>query len=652
MKTRRSGIANLVGLVFFVLVVGLVVSTLILLFSGTSGYVAGIHTSNSEAVGTTNTVVNIQNMTFGGIYARAQSSIALSSSNPHAILPIPNMNLTGNDEGWYVSTAFPALHDNATLKMTETNTSSIFLPNEFPFALTVWNNDPPGSGTSVAKVTLLLDSNLTHIIVGTPPSGWNFQASQGGKNITWYTPAVNGLTPQESQTFPWSANAPATVGTLYQTVAVYWFSESPAYKYIDMGIATLSASTTTVGTKFSVEKATSSGSIVGTSPHDSLRPGGLTAGYDGNALSTTSSSGPGSLYADFQPSINSGAVPAGDQLTGTVNFTAPFSLQTNLPTSLGCCSVTWESDMGAVLAAPNPLIFYHVYLSNSTWSIVVNVNGTNPTLANYFKSSGWQSYAVSLTPGMLHNANTLEAGSYSLTVSVSMTMPSGSPSGVMMHFDDIGLAIKLPSASPNNAYGTQELQLNLGAYRSQVQAFSVGLNITGGVPASNPVEYAYMFAADSASGTLKWAELGSATLTSSATMEAALALPNADYYVNSSGYLDVLIRVVAPASNCAPLSTCQSLSVSAYAVVATTIQSRGVVTLEGEQGSLPVHLTSLYITGPNGITDVPLANYVTSGDLLIIAVNNFPWLTGQTYTVTVATAGGLSFSRSFTAPTA
>ena len=657
MRTRKSGIANLLGAIFFILVVGLVISTLIVIFSANAGFVGGIHTTNSQAMSTTSSVVDIQNMSFGATFTKAQANIALNSSFASPVLPVTNMNLTESSAGWYTSESFPPLNDNASV--VETNTTSTKLPSQNGFDVNVTNTD--ASGTLISKVTVLLDTNLTSV-QGFPasgvPAGW--AVTWTGNNVTWYASTgalpypfdpANGYLPTVTGIFAWKANVPARQGTLYQTVIVSWYKSSNA-AYRGTGIATVNANTTAVGKKFWLEKGVSSAVITGTGTHVPYVPGGLTAGYDGNALATTSDSGPGSLYVDFQPAVNGSAIPAGHQLTGVASLTAPFTLTSNIPTSPGCCTVTWESSLDSVLSVHNPLVVYHLYLSNSTWSVDVNMNGTNPTLVNYFKPSGWQSYSVTLTPAMMHNTNTLEAGSYDLIISVSITLPSGAPSGVLMHFDDIGVALSLPPTSTTVAYGSKLLSLNVGVPQTQVQGLRVGLNFTGGNATSNPYEGVYVFAADTASGIARWAELGSVTLSTSATVQSVVPLPNAAYYVTPAGYLNLKVSVVVPVSSCAASASCTSLAVSVYAVVASTNESRGVVIVEDEQGSSPLHLTSMYIAGPNGLTTIALNNYLVNGDLLIVPANNFQWITGQSYTVTVSTASGASFSRTFVAPIA
>ncbi|MDG6925913.1 MAG: hypothetical protein JRN09_05120 [Nitrososphaerota archaeon] len=655
LRTRRSGISNLIGAIFFILVVGLVVSTLAIIFGASSGFINGLHTSNEQAVGNSNTYLRVNNMTFGATYASLTSPLAVSPNPAGPLLPVPNMNFTGGDSGWYVSKGFSVLQDNATV--TNTNSSAVNqLPSTNGFKLTVENTDT-NPGRLIQKVTLLVDTNITSACTVPPclsattaglPIGSTVAISPPltGGNITWTIPAGLGILQHSADTFQWSATPlPAKLGTFYDTVVLSWYTSTNSF--LDSGIGTVNTNTTIISTHVWLAPGVSSAKVQGT--HSSFVPGGLTAGYDGGPLSSSSSSGPGSLYASFQPSVNSTPLPAGDQLTANVNFTAPFTLQNNIAvTSPVCCSVSWESDLASLSSVHNPLIYYHVYLQNTSkiW-VMLNPGGTDPTLVNYFQPSGWHNYSVQFSPAPT-GRTVLHSGTYNITVSVSMTLPAGSDPSVLMNFDDIGVSIT-PGTGSTISFGSQQFLLNVGVAQDQVQGLTLGANMTAALPPESENATAYLFAADDSSGTPTWTEVGSAFFNSSAAIRTVIPLPNAAYYVSASGMVQLLVRVVVIGTSCG--GTCSGLTVTAFAITSSIDQNRSVVAIQAMQAPQPVRLVSLYISGPNGLTVMtPLNEYLATGEILTLQTSGFSWLTGQTYTVTVTTSNGLTFSRSFVAP--
>src|SRR5208283_3585233 len=120
--------------------------------------------TNSEAL------LSVENMSYGATYTKVSGQIGVNATDPVPLLPVANMNLTGSDRGWSVSESFPQLHDNASL--IETNTTSTALPSTNDFVLTVTNTDPVGSGRVIAKVSLLVDNNLTSLALVSSPVGW------------------------------------------------------------------------------------------------------------------------------------------------------------------------------------------------------------------------------------------------------------------------------------------------------------------------------------------------------------------------------------------------------------------------------------------------------------------------------------------------
>ena len=59
------------------------------------------------------------------------------------------------------------------------------------------------------------------------------------------------------------------------------------------------------------------------------------------------------MYVDYKPSFNSAPIPDGQQLTGTVDFTTSFSLDSATASGLAltkCCSLSWATSLDSVSA--------------------------------------------------------------------------------------------------------------------------------------------------------------------------------------------------------------------------------------------------------------------------------------------------------------
>src|ERR1700677_3016778 len=101
MRGHRSGIANLVGAVFFILIVVLMVGALGTMFGTFNSFVEGQNTSNQATLQVQQQSLNVRNLTFGGItsyngfkYAATGTVTLTPNTAQSAILPIPNMNFT------------------------------------------------------------------------------------------------------------------------------------------------------------------------------------------------------------------------------------------------------------------------------------------------------------------------------------------------------------------------------------------------------------------------------------------------------------------------------------------------------------------------------------------------------------------------------
>ena len=192
---RRSGISNLIGAIFFVLIVALVITALTAVFVGSSSYIAGIHTDNEQSLDAVNSQLLVKNTSFGGELATPVSQnpaiVGVSDSNPQEpLLPVSNMNFSTGMQGWYVSESYPDLVDGATVSNALQSNGSEYIEqgavgsypglstiqsdNPETFVLNVTNKALPGSHDTITKITLLVDTYFDSVSSVTCPActGW------------------------------------------------------------------------------------------------------------------------------------------------------------------------------------------------------------------------------------------------------------------------------------------------------------------------------------------------------------------------------------------------------------------------------------------------------------------------------------------------
>ena len=657
--------------------------------------VSQIHQSNFNGVQSAQSSAAVENLDLGGQYFHNSTTLnSAANSAQKPILPVSNMNFSAGMGGWTTSVSYAPLQDNASLTNTpeyiDLNTTSATLSFNLVVQNTVSNGLRPFD--DVFRVTILADPHLGSV-GGVPPFGWT-QSVVGG-NITWTYPALNGIPPGFSSTFGWSVAAPIVsssacpqlvqaiaIGddlycsdTFFQTVVVSWYNINLPARFVDEGIGTVNC---TVESSNSFPNPTPLDSVASltASPSGAL-PAGAQAGYDSNALTTTSESGPGSLYASFEPSFNSLPLSLGQQLNATVSFTTSFNLDPQTTSELVdvCdtigCGFSFESSLDSLTSIPNPVIVYHAYLENKATGQTISLpiggrtsvvlNYSSPTQLNYFGPSGWVYYHVTFYP---KTSFWSPAGAeYNLVLKISMDFPgsastqTGYPAQVSMHFDDIGLALRLNSMS---YYGSSDFEFQTKIPYQQVQGVELGLNVSETGATSLPTSV-YAFLADNsrfAYNPTLWFQVGSLTLNSSGFIHATIGLPDAAYFFNAStsqlsplGDLGVRLEGVSAYG-------AFTLHVTAYAVVETTNQTRMVAELLNEN-NVPMHMVGFYLTGPNLAVAMTSSlsgssnfdHWVSAGQTVVVPLD-LQWLPNQIYTVTVTTDSGLSFSSSFTAPNA
>ena len=516
----------------------------------------------------------------------------------------------------------------------------------------------------IAKVTLLVDPDY---LVPTPqPAQPNWVVAVTGNNITWVTVVGFGILPGVSLPFDWLANLPAVGGVFYYTVMISWYNVLNS-RFIDSGIGTVNGVIESSASFPSPVPPASTSTL--TPATSGTLPGGTLAGYDGNALTTTSESGPGSLYVNFQPTFNSLPLPPGQQLNSTVTFTTSFALD-NKTTSELCtsngCGFSFGSSLDSLQSVRNPVVVYHAYLKNNVTKQVLSlpiggrnpgpINYTNPTIVNDFGPSGWVFGHTTFYPSGFWSSR---GAGYYLTIEISMVLPGASPNGagyppqVSMHFDDIGLALRL---SPAAFSGNGALSMKTGLNFHLVQGIELGLNVTsfGNGLFNSTTLYAYV--ADNSRPLYSpplWAQFGSVTINSSGIIHWVFQLPSAVYYLNStnptSGNINLRLAAISPYGNF-------TLQVSAFAVVRTPSQSVVAVEIQNDNNA-PVRVVAMYIIGPNGVGTYnsnlsppnTLDRWVGGGQTVVIP-EAYQWLPNQVYEVTITTNTGLVFSQSFTAP--
>lgn len=669
---------------FFIAVVILTLGALSLQFGTFNSFINQVHQNNFQANQQGLSTVTVGNASFGGVLLNQRGTVTgtLNAPKTRPLLPVSNMNFTGGLSGWSVSKGYSVLQHNATVTNQFTipvNLTTIVNPTQF--TLTVTDTDQkivPYLSYGIAKVTLLVDTKLSLSgVLQLPTASWascwtpacaGGPPSVTGNNITWVATAPFSLGPASgTQTFSWFANVPAVLDTYYYTVILSWILTSspipPPPVYVNSGLGTVNTTITTGPPSNPVSTANlvaAESRLNGATIVNEVIPGGALGGYDANALASSSESGPGNLYFNFQPTFNGTSIPSGQQLGATVNYTTTFALDPTTSPEIaapgGCCALSWSSIVDNLRSLHNSLIYVKVYLQNPSGTYWV-LNASNPTNTNYFGATDWI-FLHAAFPAPVPAGWAWNVGTYRLIVSVSATLPGASlhtsayPAVATMHFDDIGVTLK-PLAT--TYYGSQVFQVKTGLNRTQVQGLELVVNMTGAWAETE----AYAFLGDTsrfAFNPLLWTQQGSATFNSAGGITAVIPLPNAGYFLDHKGFLSVMVNFTTP-SACPGAPPC-NLQVSIGALFQTVIHSHIAISVQNPNIE-PVHLVALYISGPNAIGTYTTSSaapnnfdhWINGGGILLVA-ENYQWLPNQMYTVTVTTDTGLVYSRTFTAPVA
>ncbi|MDA4123623.1 MAG: hypothetical protein OK456_10635, partial [Thaumarchaeota archaeon] len=578
----------------------------------------------------------------------------------------------------------------------------------------------------ITRVTLQVDSrfSLAGLPTPMPPVGWNAPIISGN-TIIWNAvsvPVQTGLAPGAMALFNWTALAPGVPGEYFQTATLTWLTIFHAVPISDQGSVTVTTNVVTGGPggvsipTLCALPAPPQSNIC--AEPAGVIPGGAVGGFDSVSNVVGSESGPGSVYLNFQPTYNGTAITGGQQLTAVMNFTSVFTLDAGqvgaLATGAADDAVNFGFSLDQVTAPPQPLVLIYQYLvqlnpaTNGVQDIIQIPNQTPvvPTQVNNFNSSGWITCGPtdSLCTEPYFNPAALaiqqhepawvwSPGQYELVVSIDASLPGATPpsgnypSSLLMHFDDIGLALQETPTSyfvDNSVAGAGcaavcLLQIPFSTVPSQLQSIQLTTSLSLSQAATQNVT-AYVFLGDVSRGTATpvWVEVGQLELSSSATISVSIPAASASNFIDSTGRIcgalvaGICIRVYAISDgNKGALSyNFGSLTASASAVL-QTFQYNSVTLTLFNNSTAPIAFTNVYINGPDGVSGYGLTPnlvapyycagaalvtpgsitpcYVNAGQKLVLLLP-FVWKTGQAYTATVVTNKGLSFSESFISP--
>jgi hypothetical protein len=165
-------------------------------------------------------------------------------------------------------------------------------------------------------------------------------------------------------------------------------------------------------------------------------------------------------------------------------------------------------------------------------------------------------------------------------------------------------------------------------------------------------------------------EIGQLELSSSATITVDIPSASASNFIDQTGshcgVMGICLRVYAISDgNKVPQYDFQTLTVSAYDVIQTYQQNTVTMTILNNS-NFPVAFTTMYISGPDGVSNYYLTTactgatglppttgaapcYINEGQSLVVQLP-FVWRTDQSYVATLNTNKGLTFSTIFVSP--
>lgn len=644
MLSRRSGISSIIGSIFLILIAFLVLSTSLFIFNSFNQYASTLKKSNQVDLQALETSIQIRKAIFGGTPQPVISQNFYSIKNTARLpfFPISNMNFTQSALGWFFTRSyflFPP--DSASVSNSPLNS----IPGTIAFTMTVGN--ARSSENDIAQVSITVDSRFTVPSSQSSPRGWTPTVS--GNTITWTANTAGGtfepndIDPGKQVTFSWTAIASNT-GTYYHTVTIWWVAnDSPPF--IETGTGTLQ---TVIGsTSGSSSSTTITGNLV-------LGASGANGGYD-PSTPIGSLSGPGSLYLFFQPQINGLPINQNQQLGAIMNFTTSFVLDSSTASSITGAALSYGYSLDSFVCNGDEnecSVQTSIYLIQESTGNVYTLASFNPTTTGGKRTipSGWVFVTGSPLSGILWTQ-----GKYDLIVSTVAILRGSNPGSenypvsLYMHFDDIGLAIKLTSTSyyVDTWSQSQAFIIQTGIPRINISA--INLDVILGTN-TGPV-YAYIFLNDFSRGTISapsWTLMNSTVFSQTADIQIVVPNQQVRLFVDAQGR--IALRVYA-------ISLSQfTLNVQVSTVVQALDQTRLVVQILNSS-PFTVHLVSLYISGPSGLVhfDIngsalgvagPFDVWLSPGQVSNIQVS-INWVRGQTYIFTVVADNGVMAASSF-----
>jgi hypothetical protein len=687
-RRRRSGVSSVIGAIFFILVVFLVFSATVLVFQSFSSYSNVVKQVNAQDDQNKVTDAGVSDLAFGGLATNSVSETLDATQNniapTRALLPIANMNFSNNMNGWVFSREYKIVRDNGYV----TNTFLNVLPGGTVFTLSVTNDDPLTEScpitSCIVRVSVEVDASFG--VAGlpelAPPVGWNAPVVSGN-TITWNSAAPGtGISPGAAPVlFNYTTLAPAIPGAYYQTATLTWATIFHGVPIEDEGSVSLETQVVTGGPG-GVSCAPNDTEVcppIGLCPAPAtwnicaepsgVVPGGAIGGFDG-VTGVGSTSGPGSVFIDFEPTYNGTTIVQGQQLTAVMNFTSVFTLDPGQVGALAAGSVdaiNFGYSLDQVTALPEPLILMTQYLvqlspTGATLNTIEIPNAAPivPTGVNAFNSSGWITCGPSSTVCTEPSFNPVALATaqddpvpwtwlptpdeYQLVISVTISMSGASPPSVfypasmLMHFDDIGLSLQdnlnawfvdnsvaslgcTPPAAP-----TCLLEIPFPSVLAPSQLQSIRLTTTISLAqVSTQNITAYIFVGDVSRGTSTpvWVEVGQLELSSSATITVNIPATTASNFIDTSGdhcgnphTTEMCVRVYAISDgNNGFFYDFGSLTATATATLQTFIYNTVTLTLFNNS-TAPVGFTNVYISGPDGVSSYNLTPACTAASLV------------------------------------
>ncbi len=646
---------------------------MVLIFTSFNTYAQTLKQNNLLTIQNRQVTFGVSGFTFGGsVVSGAQKALASVDNEVQSpLFPVANMNFTQNMNGWSFGRGYLLLKDSAILY-----NSPLYVQGtgRHDFNLTVTNNDALGSAFSIALVTVTVDPNFN--LTGIPqaaPSNWACSPSctVTGNTLGWAASPISGggaIAPQTSQQFTWTARVPQVPGPYFHTVTLYWVA-SLALPYVDSGTGTTNSTVVTSGegrVAVTNMQAAPAGAV----------PGGATGGFDPIATQTSSGSGPGSLFANFQPTFNGAPLVTGQQLTAEMNFTSVFYLDSLTASDIlagSCCALSWSSSLDQLTSIPNPIVNATIFLVRESPRTALKLDSYDPTLVNNFGPTGWKERNVAFQPA----AGFWGVGRYDLVLELRSTMPGESPPSpiypplLLMHFDDFGLKLGMNDdtfyccVSPNGVFAIAS-----SVPASQLQSLSLTASLAGAsAPGSTANVTASLYLEDMSRSTASnpvWVQFNQVTFTSIAGLAVQVPFSSAPLYIGDGslcpggtpGQPTICVRIYAISPSAFPNLT------GSLSLLLQTENLLQVVATVLNNSTSPIHIVSMYVAGPNGVTQFDstfsapnnlncpfgapngLSCWLNGGESMNIQ-EQFAWIPGQIYVVTLVTDSGLIASRAF-----